>query len=188
MGARDAVLRWVLRAAVLGALAGLGSCSGFTYAGGTSATCTAGADVQRALGGDRSLAGADLRCGSFTAFTGLAGADLSNAVLDGASLGFADLSGTNLAGASLQEASMHGAVLRGTNLTSANLRVAVMTSTVLAGANVAHASLVGANLGAADLRGADFTGADLTGTQFGLVTCDATTRWPAGFTPPPCTQ
>jgi hypothetical protein len=37
------------------------------------------------------------------------------------------------------------------------------------------------NLNGANLTGANLTDADLTG-----VHCDATTRWPAGFTPPTC--
>lgn len=46
-----------------------------------------------------------------------------------------------------------------------------LTGANLAGANLTRARLIGANLG----------GAILTG-----VHCDATTRWPDGFTPPTC--
>lgn len=82
-----------------------------------------------------------------------------------------NLTGANLAGANLTSS----------NLTNANLTVANVTSATFTGANLNYADLTSATL-----TGAIFTGANLGGAILTGVHCDATTRWPDGFTPPTC--
>ena len=74
----------------------------------------------------------------------------------------------------------NGADLSGADLTDARLAFADLTN-----ANLSGADLSGANLTQAYLRGANLGSANLTGANLTTVHCDATPRWPAGFTPPP---
>jgi len=120
------------------------------------------ADLARARGGDRNLTGANLT---------------------GANLTGANLTGANLTGARISDANLTGANLRGANLTGAYLGDANLSN-----ANLSGADLSGANLSVTDLHGADFTGANLTGADLMGVRCDASTHWPAGFTPPSCRE
>lgn len=87
-----------------------------------------------------------------------------------------DMSGTELA-ASLEPGACRGGNFQGTNLRNADLH----------GMDLRGANFRGANLTNTDLtEGADLRGANLRGANLSRVRCDATTRWPAGFTPPVC--
>lgn len=132
-------------------------------------------------------------------------ADLTWASLYLANLTQADLEEANLTEAHLKEANLTEAVLVNTNLARAFLTSAVLTKAILENANLADASLYLADLTGADLRGADLTSVDLRGanltdaylvgtdllganlTEANLtgVFYDGSTRWPAGFAPPP---
>ncbi len=81
----------------------------------------------------------------------------------------ADLAGRNLSGGDFSGARMAGADLHGADLT---------------GANLAGADLTGADLSGAILYGTDLTRANLRGADLGDAEYDATTAWPAGFSPP----
>jgi hypothetical protein len=82
----------------------------------------------------------------------------------------ADLIGADLRGADLRRASLRGALVIGADLRGADLR----------GADVTGADLRGARLEGADLRGLLF----LVPPQLTAARGDATTRLPAGVTPP----
>ena len=150
-------------------------------------------DLERALAGDKNLAGADLKGANlFDADlrrADLKGADFSGADLRRADLIDADLSGANLKGAYLRDAILAGANLKGANLTrailaganlagadleDANLEDAYLTNANLEGANLSgaalqDANLTDANLTGAILRGANLEGANLEGAKLLLV-------------------
>jgi uncharacterized protein YjbI with pentapeptide repeats len=109
-----------------------------------------------------------------------AGADCTNAQLQGARLNGTNFRGANLSGAQMQDASMwfidldsarliranlrHANVARG-SLRQASLEGADLRRTIFKAANLTQANLLGANL-----RGANFTGANLTNAVMtGLV-------------------
>ncbi|HYB30111.1 MAG TPA: pentapeptide repeat-containing protein [Solirubrobacteraceae bacterium] len=105
-------------------------------------------------------------------FTALAGATLT-----GAHLELATLSGANLEGADLFKAHLNAADLEGANLRNAGLLLASLNDTVLWGANVQGARLYGASLEGAALKGANLKGAGLTGANLkdaGLHSADLT--------------
>jgi uncharacterized protein YjbI with pentapeptide repeats len=102
----------------------------------------------------------------------LYGADLDDAILEGANLAGADLddanlAGANLAGANLAEASLAETILTGANLAGANLAEASLATVQLAGANLAGANLAEAILVGANLAGANLEGASLAGVNLG---------------------
>ena len=144
------------------------SCSSRNSTGGTDAAATGGTDaaattldfLARYRAGDRNFAGANL-----------SGVNLS-------ARGFSDVdfTGANLSGANLSYTQFYDV-----NFTNANLSGANLTNAGLSGANLTGANLTGANLTGANLSGASLNAAVLNG-----VYCDATTDWPAGFTPPTC--
>jgi Pentapeptide repeats (8 copies) len=135
-------------------------------------------------------------------------ADLAGAHLAGANFAGANLEGADLSGASLLKAKFFGGAasrLKGARLVKADLRGAWMpecrgSDADFSGANLAGARMafgilrrtrfVGADLSDADLAGSDLRGADFTDAKIdGLVLkwgkFDETTRWPAGYLPPP---
>ena len=71
----------------------------------------------------------------------LSGANLTEAILEGA-----DLTGANFIRANLTEAILRGADLRGTILIGANLEGADLEGAILRGADLREANLTGANL------------------------------------------
>jgi uncharacterized protein YjbI with pentapeptide repeats len=168
-----------------------------------------GANLRGAKLGHAKLTGADLTDADLTNAV-LTRAILTNAVLTRAILSHADLSSADLTGANLRGAYLTGAdlylaylkdvkydnstvwpdsvrdVLRvwrgGKNFTDADLTDADLTDADLTDAILTDAILIGAILIGADLTGANLRGADLEGIDY-----DETTKWPAGFTPPPST-
>lgn len=104
-----------------------------------------------------------------------------------------DWQGAQLTNAFWKEVDARGVDFFGANFSSASLRGAHLRDAVLYQASLRGATLVGADLRGADLRGADLTGArladaDLTGAKLEGITYDGTTRWPAGFQPPPSAE
>lgn len=111
-----------------------------------------------------SLKGADLREavleGAVLPAINLGGADLREAVLEGA-----DLAGASLAGADLRGARMRAIGLKGVDLGAADLRGAILVAAVLVDADLRGAKLHGADLQAATLRQATLDGVDLSGAM-----------------------
>jgi hypothetical protein len=130
------------------------------------------------------LDGADLSGAVLWAF-GFAGASLREADLSGAEMGWAALAGADLSGADLSRARLARADLSGTLLAGASLAAADLTGAVLRDADLRDADLTGAYLAAVDLTGADLRRAVLDGASVIGAVWDGTTRWPAGYTPPP---
>ncbi len=95
----------------------------------------------------------------------LDGANLSEAVLDGAELFDSNLANTNLKMATMRGADLSGANLGGAELYKADLREASLIGADLSGAYLAEADLTGADLRGVKLEGADLGGADLTDTN-----------------------
>lgn len=127
-------------------------------------------------------------------------ADLHEVDLRGAGLHRADLREANLYRADLRNANLHRADLRGSNLNEADLREAGLYKADLQGADLNKAKLSQTNLYGArlmgvnlivvaldrvNLIGANLDGTNLNGIYFHDIKYDATTIWPAGFTPPP---
>ncbi len=112
-------------------------------------------DVERALAGDKNLAGALLQ-----------GADLQGVNLSGVNLEGAYLQEANLEGADLRNARMKGALLTRASLHKADLSGAVLRKSVLKWADFSQAVLEGADLQEADLQAADLQGANLDGSSF----------------------
>jgi uncharacterized protein YjbI with pentapeptide repeats len=108
-------------------------------------------DLERALAGDKSLAGANLQR-----------ANLFRANLEGANLKGASLERANLEGANLKDANLKNANLTDANLTRANLEEAILAGASLERANLEGANLTGANLNRANLAGANLIDANLT--------------------------
>jgi uncharacterized protein YjbI with pentapeptide repeats len=117
----------------------------------------------------------DLRDEAHNAILALSGErNLSSIVLIQMYLAGADLSGAQMEVATLSQADLTGAKLIGANLRMAELQGAYLTGAYLTGADLREARLQGADLTRADLRDADLTGA----------VYDAETKWPSGFEPP----
>jgi uncharacterized protein YjbI with pentapeptide repeats len=136
-------------------------------------------------------------------------AELIRANLRGAHFYSAQLQGAILCGANLQWAQLLRANLQGANLERSNLQEANLVEANLQGANLVEATLKGAHLGGANLKGADLgddpgpveldlievmrrpedtiklSSRRLSAEQVAEAYWDETTRWPAGFTPPP---
>jgi uncharacterized protein YjbI with pentapeptide repeats len=91
----------------------------------------------------------------------LDGANLMEALLEGADLRYAHLERTNLSGAHLNEADLSFAHLQGAQLVGAQLKGATLYAANLYRANLGGAQLELANLGHANLRQADFQRAQL---------------------------
>lgn len=106
--------------------------------------------------------------------------DLSFAHLD-----YANLSNVITFAVHFTAASMFGADLNHAGLTRADLDKARLEGADLTGADLTGADLSQADLSRAYLRGADLTDAQLTGAHLRGITYDSSTKWPAGFTPPP---
>ena len=101
-----------------------------------------------------------------------------------------DWQGAQLTNAFWKQVDARGVDFFEANFNSASLRGAHLRGAVLYQASLRGATLINANLQEADLRGADLTGArltdaDLTGAKLEGITYDGSTRWPAGFQPPP---
>ena len=131
-------------------------------------------DLERALTGDKNLAGANLKDANLKDarlyYATLKGANLVDANLEGADLASAYLVHANLEGANLEGANLMGANLSSANLVRANLRSANLLGANLEGANLEgadlqHAKLVDAKLRSANLAGANLLGADLWGAN-----------------------
>lgn len=93
----------------------------------------------------------------------LAGADLSFADLEGASLAHTVLAGANLYHADLEAAQLQGTILAGANLMNGYLPDADLTGADLSGATLVSTLMTGVDLTGADLRGADLSGTNLSG-------------------------
>jgi uncharacterized protein YjbI with pentapeptide repeats len=151
----------------------------------------------------RNLANLNLRGSNFE------GADLSGARLSGADLRFANLWDANLTGVNLDYAlyddttrwpsgfdpKRSGArpLMPGTSLIGADLSLHTLRGARLRNANLQKANLLNCDLADVDLRGADLSfaklnGADLrtaelAGVKLAGARYDASTQWPAGFSP-----
>jgi uncharacterized protein YjbI with pentapeptide repeats len=111
----------------------------------------------------------------------LEGQELGELQLVGADFAYANLADTNLSHANLANATFDRADLSGANLTLANLTAAGLSIDDY----LDDPDQPGATLDGANLRGTDLTGADLTRASLNNVYYDASTIWPAGFSPPP---
>ena len=111
----------------------------------------------------------------------LEGQELGALKLAGADFAYANLAHTNLSHANLAGAKFNRANLRGSDLTMANLTGADLSSDDF----LNDPDQPGATLDDANLRGTDLTGADLARASLNNVYYDASTKWPAGFSPPP---
>jgi uncharacterized protein YjbI with pentapeptide repeats len=115
-------------------------------------------------------------------YLGLAGANLSAAVLVGANLTYTRLKDADLSDADLADAKMINTVLPGANLSGADLTRAGLSHVNLDGAVLSHAKLIGASFSDADLKRVDLSGANLAGAVLvgadmpllSLATADAT--------------
>jgi uncharacterized protein YjbI with pentapeptide repeats len=99
--------------------------------------------------------------------------DLTDAILDGATLFDANLTDVNFTAANLTVANLSGATLVRANLTAANLSGANLTDVTLGGANLTGANLTGANLSGATLVGANLSGATLVAAHLVANLTDA---------------
>jgi uncharacterized protein YjbI with pentapeptide repeats len=124
------------------------------------------------------LAGVNLRDVNCTAAS-FEGADLSKATLRCTILHKA-----NLKGADLSEVEAFNVLLGGANLEGATLRAGKFSCGRFQKTNLRSADLTGAVLKHAILKGADLTGAVLTDVDFDRAEYDASTIFPASFTPP----
>jgi Pentapeptide repeats (8 copies) len=95
-------------------------------------------------------------------------------------LSYAQLEFANMSKVFAVGASFRGATMYRTDLSNADLPLAD-----LRGAQLWQADLRNAHLMDAKLAGADLSDANLTGTTLINVSYDSSTKWPAGFTPPP---
>ncbi|MEZ4434156.1 MAG: pentapeptide repeat-containing protein [bacterium] len=131
----------------------------------------------------------------------LVGACLVDAIMHTVDLTEARLDEVDANGIDLSEALMVEACLSSARLAGADLADAALTSADLSNADLSHADLsraicIGANFSGADLTGANLTMADLEGanlsdavlstanlrfTKLAEASCNAGTRWPAGF-------
>lgn len=111
----------------------------------------------------------------------LRGADLRDAVLIGASLYGADLRGADLRGADLRGADLTEADVRGADLRGADLRGAPVTVPPV----LDDDGTFGRLRTVYDLARSEWVQL-AAGVVWEHVRCDATTRWPATFTPEPC--
>lgn len=111
----------------------------------------------------------------------LEGQELGELQLANADFAYANLAYTNLSHANLAHANFDRADLTGANLTLANLTDADLSIDDY----LNDPDQPGATLDGANLRGADLTGADLARASLNNVYYDSTTKWPAGFSPPP---
>jgi uncharacterized protein YjbI with pentapeptide repeats len=111
----------------------------------------------------------------------LEGQELGALKLAGADFAYANLAHTNLSHANLAGAKFNRANLRGSDLTMANLTGADLSIDDF----LNDPDQPGATLDDANLRGTDLTGADLARASLNNVYYDASTKWPAGFSPPP---
>lgn len=100
-----------------------------------------------------------------TAVLGLAGADLSGAVLPGANLARANLSGAILDGADLSRANLTEAALTGATMRRANISMANLTRARLENVDASEAIFSGARFGGANLLGATLAASDLSGAD-----------------------
>jgi hypothetical protein len=114
-------------------------------------------DLERALAGDKNLAGTDLR-----------DADLRDADLRDADLRDADLRDADLRSAFLENCDLRGANLRGASL---------------GGADIGGARLEGTNLSGAHFDYYDLVAEDLAGVTYDATTVWPE-DWPRGLTPP----
>jgi uncharacterized protein YjbI with pentapeptide repeats len=114
----------------------------------------------------------------------LRGANLKNAVMDGAELSGADLSNACLEGANLYWAIFFDAKLVGTNL-----RSAILAGCDFKEANLSDADLTGANLGrdsvggATQLQGANLSNCRIAGASFTGAEYDERTILPERLNP-----
>lgn len=121
----------------------------------------------------------------------LAGQNLVALHLTGSDFARADLTDANLAESDLSRSIFARAKLRNTDLAQAKLRQAYFgVDRIIEVSDHLGADLTGANLADADLTDADLshailTGANLTRANLTNVFYDHSTRWPAGFVPPP---
>lgn len=155
--------------------------AGLVRANFTDADLT-GATLDAETGGLANYSGANLRgafllgasFGSHPNSLAVADRDMTGIVLSDANLENADLRGKQLAGASIRRAN-----LRGANLTGADLRAegAVYPQRFEPGG---APMFMGGNP-------VDLTGSDLSGITLDSICYDSSTRWPAGFVPPPST-
>lgn len=112
----------------------------------------------------------------------LAGADLSGATIDRASLRTANLTGAQLVGARLRQADLSEARARGARLDHADARGVLAIRTDLREASLRSSSLLDALLTSADFRGADLTDAVLFQADLALIHTDGATRWDGTLT------
>lgn len=140
-----------------------------------------GANLTGARFVNSTFTGANFTSVDFT--TNVAFEAYSNGSVGGGDLSFVrvNFTGANLTGVTLEHADLTRA-----NFTRAYLNNADLSRANLTHANFTHANLWDANLGGADLTSTNFTGVLLTNTRIVEVRCNATTRWPAHFAPPPC--
>jgi uncharacterized protein YjbI with pentapeptide repeats len=136
--------------------------------------------------------------------TDLTGADFWRADLRDAALGLATLTGAHLtytdaSRAAFPQANLHNSEFLSPNLHDAELEWADLSCATLTNVDFTHADLLDANLTCATIAGSDFTNADLEGAdlstahildshypnKFDNIYYDASTKWPAGFHPPP---
>ena len=96
-----------------------------------------------------------------------------------------DLSYAHLDYANMSKVFAVDARLRGATMYRTDLRDASLPGVDLTNAALWQADLRNAHFFDARLIGADLTDANLTGATFTNVNYDSSTRWPAGFTPPP---
>jgi uncharacterized protein YjbI with pentapeptide repeats len=114
----------------------------------------------------------------------LRGANLEDAVLEGAELSYANLEGVNLKGADLYWVILFGANLKKSNLENASLNGADLKEASLRGANLKNADLGPDNLGGVtQLQGADLTDAVLDGMIVSRAAYDHNTKFPSSFDP-----
>ncbi|QHG20434.1 pentapeptide repeat-containing protein [Nostoc sp. ATCC 53789] len=95
----------------------------------------------------------------------LTGATLNQAYLEGARLNDAKLIKTKLKDATLKRADLTGADLTGANLEGADLTYANLTKAILKGTNLSKSPNSSNALSNAQMNGADLTGADLRGAN-----------------------
>ena len=137
-----------------------------------------GSCLQRANLNHAVLTEADFRGGAILGADGIETArnvsDLSECVLDFASLARAQMTGADLHDSSLIGANLEGAILKGANLTGAdftgaNLRGAVLSRARIENANFEGADMSSARIDAALVRNTNFKNADLTNVDFAGV-------------------
>ena len=117
-------------------------------------------------------------------------ADLSDTLfrssdLRGATFEFTQLADATFSGAQLDDARLTSSYIGSTSFYGADLTNAEVHMAVVFEANFQEAKLAGTSFSGSVLDGSDFSTAELAGSDFQGACYNASTRWPADFSPPP---